>query len=201
MHQKEFIATIARQLKENRVYKKVHIPREVFHISDDRGNHKDFLVRQSDKKVYYTVDDVANILEAAMYIVGETIKVGGTIAIHGFGAIGVHYRKPRRLKAFDGAPCVAEGRYIPKFAPGKDLKTCAKIYQLSLEDFDIQEPMYNDNDFENFDDEDSVEDENFNDDMGDLSDVEEEEAVDGVEVIWDDDENEILDEDGEDGDA
>lgn len=187
MHQKEFAATIARTLRNSGIYKKVHIPRETFHISDDYGNKKDFVIKKSDKKVYYTTEDIMNVLNVCVQVVEDAIKVGESVTLTGFGTMHVHYRKRRQLKAFDGTPTVAEARYTAKFDPGKDLKHAARLYQLSLEDFDFQEPLYDESIFDDAD-KDDVDDyvDDYVPDESDFNDSDEDAEDDTPsDVSWD----------------
>lgn len=145
MNRKAFTKRVSEILRENNIKKYISIPKQVFHISDNEGNSKDFTIKKTDKSVIYTVDDVSAILDACIYAIEEALKRGEPISFHGFGTLELHYRKPRRTKQIDsGEDIVIEGRYVPKFSFGNDLRTCAKIYELSLEDKLIEsEPDFN----------------------------------------------------------
>ena len=55
------------------------------------------------------------------------------MSIRGFGTLSLNYRKPRTNKhPVTHEDVEVSGRYVPKFESGKDLKMCAKMYELSL---------------------------------------------------------------------
>lgn len=81
-------------------------------------------------------------MDACIYVVQEALKRGEPISISGFGTLGLNYRKPRVVKHPDTDKNVyVNGRYVPKFTFGNDLRMCAKIYELSLDD-KISESTY-----------------------------------------------------------
>lgn len=134
MNKKELIGETASLLRENDIRKKVIFPKQTFHISDDEGNRKDFSVRKTDKSVNYTVDDVKNILSACVDVIKESIKNGEEITVTGFGTLGLHYRGGRTIGGFDGKLHTMKAHYVPKFWYGKDLRNCAELYRMSIED-------------------------------------------------------------------
>ena len=133
MKKKELICKIAETLRENNIRKPVSIKKHSFHIADDDGNKANFHVKQQDKLVLYTADDVANILDACMAVVVDAIKNGEEVSVRGFGTLGVHYRAARRTKEpISGEWCEIEARYVPKFEFGNDLRIAAKLYEVSI---------------------------------------------------------------------
>lgn len=135
MNKKDFIRCVSDLLRTNDIKKPVSIPKQVFHISDNEGNSKDFTIKKTDKSVLYTRDDVAAIVDACLYVIQELLKRGEPISFHGFGTLGLNYRKPRATKCVGTEEdVVIKGRYVPKFSFGNDLRMCAKIYELSLND-------------------------------------------------------------------
>lgn len=148
MNKKDFIKCVSELLRANDIKKPVSIPKQVFHISDNEGNSKDFTIRKTDKSVLYTKDDVAAIVDACLYVIQESLKRGEPISFHGFGTLGLNYRKPRATKCVGTEEdVVIEGRYVPKFSFGNDLRMCAKIYELSLNDkLNEPEPVYDEMD-------------------------------------------------------
>lgn len=135
MNKKDLIRHVSDLLRENNIKKPVSVPKQVFHISDDEGNTKDFTVKKTDKKVIYTIDDVGVIVDACLCVIQNALKRGEPVSIHGFGSLGLHYRKPRMTKQIGTDNDVTiEGRYVPKFSFGNDLRMCAKVYELSLGD-------------------------------------------------------------------
>lgn len=152
MFQREFAGKVASFLRKEGVRKSVFTPKHTFHISDDEGNQKDFSVKGRERIIPYTADDVTKVIEACIEVAKEALKRGDDIAIKNFGSLGIHYRKARHVKSFDGVVRIAEGRYCPKFNPGKDLKACAMAYQASLEDIGEPQPLYEEGEFDEFDD-------------------------------------------------
>lgn len=149
MNRKEFVRSITSYLKNNNLRKAVSLPKQIFHISDNEGNTKDFIVRKTDKTVLYTVEDIEAILDACIYVISDSLKRGEPISIRGFGTLGLKYRKPRATKKLGTDEWIdIDARYIPKFSFGNDLRMCAKLYELSLEDKSVNEPLpvFNDSD-------------------------------------------------------
>lgn len=135
MNKKELIARASEVLRDNNIRKPVSMPKQVFHISDDEGNKKDFIVRKTDKTVAYNTNDVAAILDVLILEIQECIKRGETVHIHGFGDFLIHKRAARWTKHPETKEVVeVKERYVPKFTYGKDMKRAAKLYELSLED-------------------------------------------------------------------
>lgn len=148
MQKKQFISRVAEVLRANNARKPVSIPKQVFHISDDDGNKKDFTVKKTDKSVLYTVEDVSTILDACLSVVEDALKHGEEISIYGFGSLGVHQRAARATKRPDTGEWISiDARYVPKFNFGNTLRTAARIYEMSLnENFDEIAPFISDED-------------------------------------------------------
>lgn len=147
MNRKELTRKAAEVLRKGNARKTISIPRQVFHISDDEGNQKDFVVKKADKEVLYTVDDVAVILDALIFAIKESLKIGDQVSIHGFGTFGLKYRKPRQTKQIGTEDdIVIDGRFVPKFSFGNDLRLCAKIYEMSFDDR-MKAPDFEEDDF------------------------------------------------------
>ncbi|MBP5462526.1 MAG: HU family DNA-binding protein [Lachnospiraceae bacterium] len=98
MNRREFVRRIANVMRENNIRKPVSSPKQVFHISDDEGNKKDFVVKKTDKSVLFTVDDVEAVVDACLYVIEESLKRGVPVCIRGVGSLGLKYRKPRATK-------------------------------------------------------------------------------------------------------
>ncbi len=136
MNKKDLISRITEVLHDNNTRKPVTTPKQVFHISDDEGNKKDFVVRKTDKAVLYTTSDVTAILDACMSVIEDAIKRGEEVSVYGFGSLGVHRRAARTTKHPDTGEIVeVKARYVPKFSFGNNLRMAAKVYELSLDDF------------------------------------------------------------------
>lgn len=143
MNKKDLISKATEVLRSNNIRKPVSTPKQVFHISDDEGNQKDFVVKKTDKTVLYNTTDVSAILDACLSVVEDAIKHGEEVSIHGFGTLGVHQRAARTTKHPEtGKTVEVSARYVPKFSFGNNLRMAAKIYELSLDDFNDLPPMH-----------------------------------------------------------
>ena len=143
MNKKDLISKAAEVLRSNNIRKPVSTPKQVFHISDDDGNQKDFVVKKTDKAVLYNTSDVAAILDACLSVVEDAIKHGEEVSIHGFGTLGVHQRAARTTKHPETQETVeVKARYVPKFSFGNNLRMAAKVYELSLDDFKDLPPIH-----------------------------------------------------------
>lgn len=133
MNRKELIKCTTNILRDNDIKKPVYTQKQVLHISDDDGNAKDLVIKKNDTCVAYTTDDVSSIIDACIYVIQEALKHGDNISVRGFGSLGLHHRKARKTKHPTTKETVdVEARYVPKFISGNDLKMCAKIYELSI---------------------------------------------------------------------
>jgi DNA-binding protein HU-beta len=136
------ISRTAAVLREHNKRKPVSIPRQVFHISDDEGNSRDFSVKKTDKNVAYNMDDVEAVVDALIEVIQEALKNGEPISVHGFGKLSLVWRKEHTVKnVLDGQPVAIEGFYTPKFYVGNDLKRCAQIYGQKVKDEQLNAPL------------------------------------------------------------
>lgn len=142
MNKRQLVSRIAEVMRLNNVRKQVLVPKKVLHISDDDGNHKDFVVKSADKNVLFSVDDVENVIDAAIQVIEESLKVGEPVTVQGFGTLGLKYRKARATKQVGTDEWIdIAARYVPKFSFGNDLRMAAKLYELSLSDLKLDEPL------------------------------------------------------------
>jgi nucleoid DNA-binding protein len=134
MNRKEFVRKVAETLRDNDIRKPVSSPKHVFHISDDCGNSKDFVVKQSDKSILFTVIDIENIVDACLSVVADLLKNGDTLSIRGFGTLGLRYRKGRKMRDTNGEWIECPPGFMPKFTCGNELKRSAKLYEVAMQD-------------------------------------------------------------------
>ncbi|WP_366927087.1 integration host factor subunit beta [Halomonas sp.] len=53
----------------------------------------------------------------------DTLAEGGRVEIRGFGSFSLHYREPRvGRNPKTGEPVALEGKFVPHFKPGKELR-------------------------------------------------------------------------------
>lgn len=135
MIKKELITKATQVLKDNHKKKPVQIKKNTFHITDDEGNSADFVVKQDDKSVIYTFDDVSNILDAILFVIEDSLKQGEDVIIRGFGTFGLSHRKPKLIRnVTTGEISEVKEHYAAKFQCGYGLKMAAKIYELMSKD-------------------------------------------------------------------
>lgn len=135
MYRREFINTVAGLLRTNGIRKPVRSPKHVLHVSDDEGNHKDFVIKAVDRNAMYTIKDVENILDACVYVAKDALSHGDNVAINGFGNLGLKYYKPKVVRDPDGDGYMdIPARFLPRFSPGGEVRECAKIYEAYLRD-------------------------------------------------------------------
>lgn len=135
MNRKDLVRETAYLLRKNDVKMDVSIPKHVFHISDDEGNTRDFVVKSSNRRYIYNADDINAILEAFLVTIQDTLRRGEVVNIQGFGKFWMKYRKARATKNLQTGEMVpVKARFVPWFTPGKETKQTAKLYQLDQED-------------------------------------------------------------------
>lgn len=135
MTRKDLVRETTSLLREADARKPISSTKHVFHITDDDGNKKDFIVRKKERGAIYTVDDVDIILDACQKVIENALKRGEHVSVRGFGTLGLHYRKERAAKRPGTDEWVTvSARYVPRFEFGNVLRTCAKIYEASKND-------------------------------------------------------------------
>jgi len=111
-----------------------------YELTEYAFNHKDFIIRKTDKEVNFNSNDINAIIDACLLVIEDSLKRGEEISIHGFGTLGLHHRAARKTKRVGTDDWVEiKARYVPKFVSGNNLKLAAKIYELSLQDSSSQE--------------------------------------------------------------
>lgn len=143
MKRKELIRRVALAMREKNIRKSVSIPKHAFRISDDDGNTRVFHVKQTDKSVLFTADDIEAMLDICISVIEDALRSGEDISIQGFGRLYLKYRKPKTvINNMDGGKEMrSSGKYVPMFSSGTDLIRCAQMYAQSLEDKKINEPL------------------------------------------------------------
>ena len=157
MWRKDLVRRIAEVMREKGIRKSVTYPKHVFHVSDDEGNRQDFKVKQIDKTVLYTAEDIEAMLDTMTYVIGEALRRGEDVSLVGFGRFGVKYRPPRTFanNLNEGEMVSIPGRYYPYFTVGNDLVRCAQVYDQSLKDMATNAPPPP-IDYDEFDDEEEI---------------------------------------------
>ena len=142
MNKEELVRYATSLLRSGNARKPIRVQKHTFHISDDEGNVAHFTMKKQDKSVIYTIDDVRVVLDALIEATEEAIKQGEPVSIHGFGTLGLKYRQPRSTRDFKtGEKFEIKGRYVPKFSFGKNLRTCANVYEENKDVIDTRKEM------------------------------------------------------------
>lgn len=136
MNKTDLISKVTATLREKGVRKKIRSPKHVFHISDDDGNCKDFIVKETNKCVLFNTRDISDIVDVIIDVVKDSLQNGERITIHGIGTLGLRYMKfgPKKILGSGEEEAVVPPRYVPKFTSGKELKRAAMIYTQMTED-------------------------------------------------------------------
>lgn len=135
MNRKELVKNVVNILRDNNIRKPISVQKHTFHVSDDNGNHKDFIIKKNGTNIMFTSNDVDNIIDACIDVIKDALKHGDSIHVKGLGTLGLNYRKARATKhPATGEAIKVDARYVPKFIPGRDLKICAKVYELSIDE-------------------------------------------------------------------
>lgn len=142
MDRAELVKRITSTMRENNVRKQISMPKHVFHISDDDGNKKDFVIRETEKRVLFTREDVAAFIDACLHVIEDAVMHGEEVSVSGFGKLGIRYRKPmKHHNVVTGEKEISEERYFPNFTCGIVLKRAAKLYGLSLDEKKVNDPL------------------------------------------------------------
>ena len=135
MKKKEFVARTTALLRSKQERKHMYAAKHTFHISDDDGNSKDFVVKKAVKGILYNNRDVGLIVDACIEVILEALRHGEPIELRGIGELSVKYRNVgRRLSRATGEWIYVDGKYMPKFRAFTELKKCAAVYQAAVQD-------------------------------------------------------------------
>lgn len=77
----------------------------------------------ADKQDHLPVRDVELAVKLLLDHMSEMLSEGERIEIRGFGSFSLHYRAPRMGRnPKTGEPVELEGKYVPHFKPGKEMR-------------------------------------------------------------------------------
>ena len=80
-------------------------------------------------QAHLKADDVDLAVKSLLEMMGGALSSGDRIEIRGFGSFSLHYRAPRTGRnPKTGDKVELEGKYVPHFKPGKELRDRANIY-------------------------------------------------------------------------
>lgn len=77
----------------------------------------------AEKQDHLPVRDVELAVKLLLDYMSEMLAVGERIEIRGFGSFSLHYRAPRMGRnPKTGETVQLEGKYVPHFKPGKEMR-------------------------------------------------------------------------------
>ncbi|SFX62135.1 integration host factor subunit beta [Marinospirillum alkaliphilum] len=75
------------------------------------------------KKTNLSIKQVESAVKLLLDHMTETLATGGRVEIRGFGSFSLHFREPRRGRnPKTGDSVQLDGKYVPHFKPGKELR-------------------------------------------------------------------------------
>lgn len=135
MTRRELASRVTDALNANNIRKSLPAQKTTFHITDDQGDKKDFVIRKERTGVKYTVDDIDVILEACAEAIIDAIKHGEKVAVSKFGCLSLKKRAARiSPHPVTGETQHIKEHFVVKFDCYKDLKTAAALYTIQSED-------------------------------------------------------------------
>lgn len=70
-----------------------------------------------------SIKDIELAVKTIIEQMSHSLTIGERIEIRGFGSFSLHFRAPRvGRNPKTGAPVSLDGKYVPHFKPGKDLR-------------------------------------------------------------------------------
>ena len=77
----------------------------------------------SQRQSHLKADDVDLAVKSLLEMMGSSLAEGERIEIRGFGSFSLHFRPPRvGRNPKTGESVRLEGKYVPHFKPGKELR-------------------------------------------------------------------------------
>ena len=129
---KELIKRITKRMSDKHMRKPVAVPKTVFHIEDDNGNRKDFVVQGDNKFVKYTKEDVEALFDTYVEVIDEALRNGEGVTIPGYWSIGAKHKPSRRMyNVYAGELFDTEEKYVPHCVIGKRTKMAIEAYSIS----------------------------------------------------------------------
>jgi integration host factor subunit beta len=75
------------------------------------------------RQLQLSTKDVELAVKSLIEQMSESLSSGDRIEIRGFGSFSLHYREPRRGRnPKTGEAVQLDGKYVPHFKPGKELR-------------------------------------------------------------------------------
>lgn len=85
----------------------------------------------AERKPELSVKEVETAVRLILDDVTDTLSGGSRVEIRGFGSFSLHYREPRTGRnPKTGDPVELDGKYVPHFKPGKELREQVDNFRL-----------------------------------------------------------------------
>ncbi|KEQ17754.1 integration host factor subunit beta [Endozoicomonas numazuensis] len=83
----------------------------------------ELIERLTDQQDQLSVKDVELAIKSILEQMSHSLSSGTRVEIRGFGSFSLHYREPRvGRNPKTGESVVLNGKYVPHFKPGKDMR-------------------------------------------------------------------------------
>lgn len=83
----------------------------------------ELIERIADRQEQLSPKDIELAVKLIIEYMSHSLSSGSRIEIRGFGSFSVHYRAPRvGRNPKTGEPVDLQGKYVPHFKPGKELR-------------------------------------------------------------------------------
>lgn len=83
----------------------------------------ELIERIADRQEQLSPKDIELAVKLILEYMSQSLSSGSRIEIRGFGSFSVHYRAPRvGRNPKTGEPVELDGKYVPHFKPGKELR-------------------------------------------------------------------------------
>ena len=91
--------------------------------------NKSELIKNLAEQSNVSLDEATLVVNTFVDCMKEALLAGDRVEIRGFGSFSLHYRAPRTGRnPKTGDKVELEGKYVPHFKPGKELRDRANIY-------------------------------------------------------------------------
>lgn len=83
----------------------------------------ELIERIAERQDQLSAKDVELAVKLILEYMSRMLAGGDRIEVRGFGSFSLHYREPRMGRnPKTGEPVVLEGKYVPHFKPGKEMR-------------------------------------------------------------------------------
>lgn len=83
----------------------------------------ELIERIAEQQEQLSVKDIELAVKMILEYMSQVLSAGERIEVRGFGSFSLHYREPRKGRnPKTGETVHLEGKYVPHFKPGKELR-------------------------------------------------------------------------------